>query len=281
MSFFPIKYLLLLPINIFSRLNKYHQYCLSKNKQFIALALLMISALQCRSQMKKLCLEFNPGVFKYVHQVSDDIQSEPFYSMLNVNSFSLNIPGSIYPNDSRGNKVAFSYTFNLAYKSISKRNRIWSFETGFEKRVSQKDIKWINLQSAATQLLPAGGTTKLTNYMFFLGSGFGKRFNLRKTTHSLDIEGGVILMKQVGPAKEEASATVLGTNDKYETSIKSKFHTGNDQVDLQAKFLLCYNLRKLGIELGYKRGLFNYDRGFSESKSYSSFLFTGFRIPVF
>jgi hypothetical protein len=252
-----------------------------REKTFILLIILFVVSGKCFSQKKQLFLGVNAGLFKYDLYATGNTQLEPFYSMLNVNTFRLYIPGSIYPNNPRGNKVGVSYTVNLSYRSISKRNGIWSLETGFENRVSQKDIKWVNLQSVSPQLLASYGTTKLTNYMFFFGLTGGKRLNMRYANHKLDIEGGIVLLKQIGPANEQVSATVLGTNDKYESSITSKFHTGNDNIDLQIKLLLCYNIGKLGIELGYKRGLFNYDRGFSESKSYSSFLFTGFRIPVF
>lgn len=236
---------------------------------------------ECDSQERQLFAGVNTGLFKYSYNTPGNSQSEPFYSMLNVNTFRLDIPESIYPNNPRGNKVAFSYSFNLAYKTISKRNRIWTFETGFEKRVSQKDIKWVNLQSASTQLLPSDGTTKLTNYMIFLGVLIGKRFHLPKTRHQLDIDGGVVILKQVGRAVEQASAIVIGTNDKYASAISHIYHAGNDVIDVQAKLNLCYGIGKFGIELGYRRGLYNYERGSAYAKSYSSFLFSGIRFRMF
>lgn len=247
----------------------------------LLLSILIGVSAECYSQERQLFVGVNTGLFKYDHNIPDNNQSEPFYSMLNVNTFRLDIPESIYPNNPRGNKVAFSYSFNLAYKAISKRNRIWTFETGFEQRVSQKDMKWINLQSASTQIVPSVGTAKLTNHMIFLGVLIGKRFHLPKTRHKLDIDGGVVMLKQVGRAVEQASAIVIGTNDKYESAISHIYHAGNDVIDVQAKLNLCYSIGKFGIELGYRRGFYNYERGSAYSKSYSSFLFSGIRLRMF
>jgi len=83
-------------------------------KIILLLPILIGVSAECDSQERQLFVGVNTGLFKYDHNIPDDNQSEPFYSMLNVNTFRLDIPESIYPNNPRGNKVAFSYSFNLA-----------------------------------------------------------------------------------------------------------------------------------------------------------------------
>ena len=224
--------------------------------------ILLISAVQSSAQDFEFALQAQSGFFNFYGKNAAHIS---FMSESDVSSFP-NLTDIYY-----GKKPAVSYSLGADLKFLTKTE--WFLGAGAAFESLQSSVKIDTIYSFAG-VSAAYGQTKLMNQFINLNPYIGKRFEMEETP--LDVSVGIDI--GFGLSSHEKGKAKRGDGSEVRTDLDHEM----PNVDLRPRIQVVGHFDKIGVLLGYSRGLTNYypDQGGAQPEAYSAFLRVGISIVL-
>ncbi|MEZ4837903.1 hypothetical protein [Flavobacterium sp.] len=216
-----------------------------KIKLFVFAALISFLNLKGQNEFR---ISLNSGLFSYSGKAANGT-SEIFIYDNETSGFTL---------DPYGSNGALCYGLSLNFKSITKKNLVLGFDTGYE--ILRSSVSINKLLNVRVSITPGGfpspsmdalavGETIVTNSVINLNPFIGKRFKSKNI--SVDVVGGFDVC-YILKSREKGEAHVNGNSPyKYETSRNIK----TINFDFRPRIQISLDVNKIGFYLGYSHGI--------------------------
>ena len=209
-------------------------------KKIVLLLITILFLTGVHSQNTEYSLRFNSGLFSFSGQ------SAEASTFINYNSDR----NDGYTNNPYGSKSGLSYGISGNISRITKNNIIFGIDLGYELLRSKIEIDRVSeYNGTINQMIEANGKTYLNNSFINILPTIGYRFSESKLT--FDLSGGIDFAYCLG-ATEKGSAT--STTREHITKRDRK----TIDTEFRPRIQIGIYKRKIGIYLGYSKGLKNY-----------------------